>query len=330
VCVQEGHGQTVRLVLGPLTYDYVPADRWAAERTLGLREEVVQGASAGAPVSRTAPARRCLLLRRAPAAGDRALAIAGELPTDVAAVCPPDAPETGWAFSFDALRTATWWHPHSRVCIMAVPPDSAPCPLVLPWLVIVRDVLALGGAIVHAGVAVRNGGAALFLAQAGGGKSTALRRLPAPWRVLGDDAALVWPADGPGRVGAEQAVGAQETGGASGEWLASPLPTWGYLLGRGESVPGLAPWRLGECAPVRLAVVLRKAGQLGLTALRPADAVRPFYLGAAEYSAVFTTRRVFARELFAVAAALARDVPTATLAAPKGSEYWPLVAAAMA
>jgi hypothetical protein len=183
---------------------------------------------------------------------------------------------------------------------------------VLPWLVILRDAVALGGAIVHAGLAVRNGGAALFLAQAGGGKSTALRRLPASWRVLGDDAALVWPADEPGG------------------WLASPLPTWGYLLGRGKSVPGLVPWRLGERAPVRLAVVLRKGGRLGLSALGPADAVRPLYLGLAEYSAVFGTRRMFTRELFGVAAALAREVPAATLEAPKGAEYWPLVSAAMA
>jgi hypothetical protein len=111
--------------------------------------------------------------------------------------------------------------------------------------------------------------------------------------------------------------------------MASPLPTWGYLLGRGQSVPGLVPWRLGECTPVRLAVVLRKAGRLGLTALRPAAAVRPLYLGLAEYSAVFATRRMFTRELFAAAAALAGEVPAATLELPKGAEYWPLVAAAM-
>ncbi len=309
--MREGSGRTVRLVLGPLTYDVTPADEWAAEQTERLGEEVALEAGPRPAPAREA-ARQCLLLRRASAPGDRPLAIAGGLPADVAALCLPDAPASGWALSLDALKTATWWHPSSRLCIMAERPEAAPCPLVLPWLVILRDALALGGAIVHAGLAVRSGRAALFLAQAGGGKSTALRRLPAPWRVLGDDAALVWPAD--------------EQGG----WLASPLPTWGYLLGRGESVPGVAPWRLGECAPVQVAVVLRKAGRLGLTALRPAEAVRPLYLGLAEYAAVFGTRRMFTRELFAVAAALAREVPAATLEVPKGAEYWPLVAVAMA
>jgi SynChlorMet cassette protein ScmC len=83
-------------------------------------------------------------------------------------------------------------------------------------LPIYTDLLLTGGLPVH-GALVEIGGAGVILAgRSGAGKSTACRRLLAPWRVQGDDLCLVVPC-------------------ATGGYCAHPLPTWSALRENGGS-----------------------------------------------------------------------------------------------
>lgn len=230
---------------------------------------------------------------------------AGDLPADLFALCPPETPRRGWALGLETQHQATWRHPQSAVCLLSVEPDAADLRVRLPWSAILRDALAVGGCIVHAGLAALAGRGFLFLARAGGGKTTALRRLPQPWAVLADDATLVW-----------------QQGSA---WMASPLPTWSWILGGAAARPDLLPWRLAEAVRLERAIVLRKSDRLSLVACAPSVAVTELYLAAAEYPAVFQLRHTVTRELFAFAVAVARGLPAVALELRPGDEYWRLL-----
>ena len=102
-------------------------------------------------------------------------------------------------------------------------------------LPIYTDSLLTGGLPVH-GALVEIGGAGVILAgRSGEGKSTACRRLEAPWRVLGDDLCLVVPC-------------------ASGGFRAHPLPTWSALRENGGS--GIC--RSGSSVPLRAIFFLQQ------------------------------------------------------------------------
>lgn len=292
-----------RLALGPLSYDMYAGDSWAEVQVRRLESEVAVDEPANASASLVE--RQCLLLRRRLSRAEMNGGVAGDLPADLLSRCPVDTPRHGWALGLETQRQATWWHPQSRVCIVGVHPGGAELRARLPWYAILRDALSLGGGIVHAGLAALAGQGFLFLAQAGGGKTTALCRLPAPWTVLADDAALVWP-DGRG-------------------WLASPLPTWSWVLGGDVPRVDMVPWRLSETVRLGQAVTLRQAERVLLETCAPYAAVKPFYMAAAEYPTVFQLRHELKREMFGFAAALARELPVSTLALTKDGEYWPIL-----
>ena len=70
-----------------------------------------------------------------------------------------------------------------------------------------------GGILLHAALVEKNRRGFLLAASSAGGKSTACRRLPSPWRVLSDDETLVVRGNG-------------------GEYHAHPFPTWSECLER--------------------------------------------------------------------------------------------------
>ncbi|MFO7650117.1 MAG: SynChlorMet cassette protein ScmC [bacterium] len=93
---------------------------------------------------------------------------------------------------------------------------------------IARESLARGGMLFHGALAEYRGSGFIMGGPAEVGKSTASRRLPAPWRSLSDDMTLVVP-DGRGRF-----------------W-AHPWPTWSRFLYGG---PGGA-WAVERAVPLR-------------------------------------------------------------------------------
>ena len=86
--------------------------------------------------------------------------------------------------------------------------------IILMWLMLrpfYLRCLRNGGLPVHASSAERNGKAIIIAATGDTGKTTTVRRLPPPWRELGDDAALLLPCK-------------------SGGFCLFPLPTWSEFI----------------------------------------------------------------------------------------------------
>jgi SynChlorMet cassette protein ScmC len=106
---------------------------------------------------------------------------------------------------------------------------------------IYRGSIAAGGLLTHAALVEREGQGVLLAAPGGRGKSTCSRRLPAPWRALGDDAALVVL----DRGHPEEA----------GTYWVHPFPTWSdYYWGRAENT-----WNVGHAVPLAGVFFLEQA-----------------------------------------------------------------------
>ncbi|MEI6503979.1 MAG: hypothetical protein WCP21_23450, partial [Armatimonadota bacterium] len=163
------------------------------------------------------------------------------------------------------------------------------------------------GGILHGGLALQGGRGYLFTAPPGGGKSTALSRLPAPWEVLSDDAALVWF-------------------DAEGHPWASPLPTWSALLGRGSMLSADHIPRATEKVSIAGALLLQKALSERIVALSPIDAAPPLYRALCEHPAMLGQRRLCKAALFHCACELARKAPVWQLELRKDGAFWETLA----
>jgi SynChlorMet cassette protein ScmC len=84
------------------------------------------------------------------------------------------------------------------------------------------DALLKGGLPVHGALVEIDGSGVILAGRSGAGKSTASRRLPPPWRVLGDDLCLVMP-------------------DFSGGYRAHPLPTWSAFIEGGGMCQSCSP-----------------------------------------------------------------------------------------
>ncbi len=102
-------------------------------------------------------------------------------------------------------------------------------------LPVFSDALLAGGLPVHGALVEIDGAGVILAGRSGEGKSTACRRLPAPWRVMGDDLCLVVPC-------------------ASGGFRAHPLPTWSALSEGG----GLGFCRSGSSVDLRAVFFLEQ------------------------------------------------------------------------
>lgn len=76
------------------------------------------------------------------------------------------------------------------------------------WLAVVADALGGPTIFIHSALAEYEENGILFAAPGGGGKTTASRRLPLPWKSLCDDTTVLVRDE-------------------SGLWMAHPWPTWG-------------------------------------------------------------------------------------------------------
>jgi SynChlorMet cassette protein ScmC len=101
--------------------------------------------------------------------------------------------------------------------------------------------MAAGGLLVHAALVEREGQGILLAAPGGRGKSTSSRRLPLPWRVLGDDAALI-------------VLDRDRPKEADRYWV-HPFPTWSdYYWGRAEN-----SWNVEAAVPLAGVFFLEQA-----------------------------------------------------------------------
>jgi SynChlorMet cassette protein ScmC len=96
--------------------------------------------------------------------------------------------------------------------------------------------LARGGLLLHGALAVRDGAGFILAGPSGIGKSTASRRLPAPWQSFSDDCALV-------------------VRDANGLFWAHPWPTWSVLRDHGP----VASWPVEQAVPLKALLFLTQS-----------------------------------------------------------------------
>ena len=183
--------------------------------------------------------------------------------------------------------------------------DSAPPRFDLPWNLLISDITARGGGLLHTGLARYKNSGLLLLAPPGGGKSTTLGTAPCDWQVLSDDAALVWPAD-------------------SGVWLASPLPAWGAIIDPNRDWPVAKP-RLDQTCRLKSLLILHKSPHLSLSPISSSSAMPHVYRAYCEYPVTIVASALHPEPWFRAAAKLCRSVACWEIDLPLHGDIWPLL-----
>ncbi len=293
--------RVLRLRLGPLRYLLLAHDPWG-ERTLQrLREEADCRSFEGR-------AHRTIHLLREGDAKPPERPTQGQVSGTLARWLPPGSPRKGWSIEIDSTLAVTAHHPrvsHS-FWMQAARVTEGRLRFRLPWQILIPDIIGRGGGVLHAGLARSRERTFLFAAPSGGGKSTALARLPSTWKVEADDAVLIWP----GRGAAVHA---------------SPLPTWSIMSGRTPKPAWLSRWRPGQAFRVDEVVVLEKAPYLKRSKLEAAEAAPMLYRALCDHPETNRARHMFRRDLFVIACAAARALPASVLRLGLKDKFWRLL-----
>lgn len=294
--------ELLRLTIGPLHYEFRAHDAWGVDALERLRANVVVQDFAGA-------ADRVLHLADLGMTPDENGQINQDwLPDRYAGLLPPGAPRQGWRLTGDETGHLSFLHEqtHHNLFIFGVFPADHRGPFQLPWAALLDDIVGRGGgAILHGGLITQGGRGYIITAPPGGGKTTSIRRLPEEWQVLADDACLVWP--------------------VSGKFVASPLPTWSVLLGRGEALPSIGRWQVGARVPVGGILLLHKAEHHRLSTLSARDALLPLYQALCEHPRVVTNRDDYPTHLFDCARYLAWATPVWRLDVTLAGRFWEML-----
>jgi SynChlorMet cassette protein ScmC len=217
-------------------------------------------------------------------------------------------PPHGWSAS--SLGALTFWkHVDRDDIVVEVPPSPADrtASTGAMWLAldcIMRAAQAKGGLAFHGALAEFKGKGVIIAGEGGTGKSTACRRLPAPWRVLCDDTTL--------------AVLDSE-----GHYHCHPFPTWSDIWVRGLE----KTWCVERHVPLSLAVFIEQS---------PRDEVIPLGQGSASvrmYESAFQASFIhkekdshrsssLKKELYNNACALALAVPSCILKVSLEGRFW--------
>lgn len=172
-------------------------------------------------------------------------------------------------------------------------------------LVVARESQARGGVLIHGALAERDGMGVILAAPGGTGKTTASRRLPAPWRSLCDDTTLV-------------------VRDSCGGYWAHPWPTWSRFLNGGAG----GTWDVQRAVPVRGLFVLSQAADDRAERVGPGQAVSLLMECAGQASMFMPLGlrkeevRILHGERFENLAALARQVPVSVLHISLAGAFW--------
>lgn len=289
----------LRLTLGPLHYEFRAHDPWGNDALSRLRNHLHCVAFTATP-DRVI---HSLAFRLTPQ--EHAQINSDYLPDRLASLLPEDPPRGGWSLTGDETGHMSWCHvgtPHTIWSYNTIPAECQ-APFQLPWQPVFEDIVKRGGGILHGGLVVLEQRGYVVTAPPGGGKTTALARLPARWQVLSDDAVLVWPGD-------------------DAAFQASPLPTWSVLLGRKTSFPTVRRWQVGTRTALAGVILLKPSRQERLDVLQPVEACPHLYRALSEHPRVVTNRDPFRESLFRAACALAKALPTWELELTRAGEFW--------
>jgi len=290
---------SLRLTFGPLRYQLLAHDVWGEEALCRLHRNLDCVSFAGAPD------RVIHLLELRLTSQEREEIRSDYLPDRLANIPPGTPLRQGWKLTGDDSGHVAWYHAETPQTMWTYKTETPhyPASFQLPWQPILEDIVQLGGGIFHGGLAALENRGYLFTAPPGGGKTTALARMPSPWKTFSDDTALVWP------------VG-------NGTFRATPLPTWSVLLARNKAIPSINRWAIATASEVAGVILLRKAGQERASLLQPIEAAHHLYRAFSEHPRVVSNRDPFRKNLFHTACNLAKAVPSWELELTRSGRFW--------
>jgi SynChlorMet cassette protein ScmC len=170
-----------------------------------------------------------------------------------------------------------------------------------------------GGVLVHGGLAEYEGSGVILAAPGGTGKSTALSRLPRPWRSRSDDAALI-------------------VRDPQGNYFTHPWPTWSLFY---ENGPG-GQWNITVAMPLKALYFLFQSKEDDLEELIPAQAAAMLIESVEQANRVFD-RRLSYMEIqenhlrqFSIVSALTAGLPAYRLRLSLTGEFWKLIEGSIA
>lgn len=279
------------LIIGPLVYHLYAIDQWGADILDGISAHLASNV-----ITHNAD-RKILLFHDHPTAFSA--------PEEPGEFSIRDVEEDSWRLSKSLIDT-TWQSSQSDCTFWSAGADASigPVRFHLPWTLIIDDLVARGGGLIHAGLASHKNSGYLFTAPPSGGKSTTLRTAPSDWQVLSDDAALVWSADH--------------------HWLASPLPSWG------DQLRPVEPWpwpqmKLDTTCVITDILQLEKGDHIELVKQTPSTALAAIYRALNEYPVTILADSGYREDYFGSAAHMARDLSTWQLTLPKHGDIWSLL-----
>jgi len=220
---------------------------------------------------------------------------------------PGNISELNWQQEENRINSL-WFADDSRHAIWtkASAPELGRPRFEFPWSLLINDITARNGGLIHAGLASHKGSGLLFLAPPTGGKTTTLNTAPSDWQVLSDDAALVWPGD-------------------EGQWLASPLPAWGQVTNPSRSWYSES-MNLDKPCSLKSLLILTKSRQMSLTRVADSAAMPHVYRALSEYPVTIISEASQAESWFRSSASMCRDLHCWELCLPLHADIWPLVA----
>jgi hypothetical protein len=279
------------LIIGPLVYHLYAIDQWGADILDGISAHLASNV-----ITHNA-GRKILLFHDHPTAFS--------VPEEPGEFSIRDGEEDSWHLSKSLIDT-TWQSSQSDCTFWSAGTDTSigPVRFHLPWTLIIDDLVALGGGLIHAGLASHKNSGYLFTAPPSGGKSTTLRTAPIDWKIFSDDAALVWPADH--------------------HWLASPLPSWGDQLRPEEPWPW-PQMKLDTACVITDILQLEKGDHIELVKQTPSTALAAIYRALNEYPVTILANSGYQEDYFRSAAHMARDLLTWQLTLPKHGDIWSLL-----
>ncbi len=288
------------LQLGPLNYALVPHDDWGEETISAI------GRHFSLTLTETENVKRFIHLIRLPEVLSTTT-YNDFLKRKIREIIAEEAGDFRWERQSNELNTV--WHSDQTCHALWTAPAYDSIGILrfhFPWDLLLRDLAEIDGGLIHAGMAVRNHHAWLFLAPPGGGKSTTLATAPANWQVPADDAAMIWPA-------------------SDGNWRLYPLLSWSTMLTPPESSDDSSSMA-NEIFTLGGMLMLKKAAEVHFEKQSPIAAAAQIYCALTQYPAIFLCDHIHHETFFRSACQLARQIPCWQLDLPLGGNIWPGIA----
>jgi len=253
----------LRLTIGPLHYEFQAHDEWGVDELLKLKKNILMADFA-------VSANRIMHLAHFPMSREENKQINQNwLPERYLRLLPEGSPRVDWRVGGEPAGYLTFWHAQTHHALFICKSISLGKlgPFQLPWSPILADIVARGGGIMHGGLFSLGCKSYILTAPTAGGKTTMINNLPMDWQVYSDDACLVWPGDGL-------------------KYLASPLPAWSLLLGRGELLNRIGKWQLGTVRSIAGIIFLKKSDHCHLAVLSKHQALPKLFQAFCEHPKV--------------------------------------------